>query len=117
MFTASQIARARAATGARVGAEGAHDHSMRLVAAEAAAAAAVETARQAVVVAQAALRAETKREPEPARGSRSPVGRRRQSGIVVAAGAPRCCRLSTVTPEQGRHGRCSPNPTTTSGAC
>ena len=45
MFTASQIARARAATGARAGAEGADDHSTRLAAAEAAAAVAAETAR------------------------------------------------------------------------
>ena len=81
MFTASQIARARAATGARVGAEGAHDHSMRLVAAEAAAAAAAVA--QAAVAAAAALRAEMELELEPAGGgSCSLIGCRRHSSSL-----------------------------------
>ena len=68
MCTASQIARARAAASAR-----ADDRAMCLAATEAAAPA------QAAVAAAAMLRAEMERELEPAGGSRSPIGRRRQS--------------------------------------
>ena len=122
MSTVSQIERAHAAAGAVINPGGdaagarAGDRATHLAAAEAAAAMAAETIEaQAAVAAVAALHAEMEREPEPAGGSRSPVGRRRQSGIVVAAGAPWCYRRSTATPERERHGRCSPSRTTTSG--
>ena len=88
MSTASQIARARAATGAR-----ANDRATRLAAAEAAAATAAEMAKQATAAAQAAvaaaaaLRAEMEQEPKPVGGSHSPVGCRHQSGVVVGAAA------------------------------
>ena len=78
-------------------AAGADDHMMRLAVIEAAAAVAVETARQAAVVAQSAvvattaLRAKMEQEPEPVGGSRSPIGRRHQS--------------PSLEQRHGRHGR------------
>ena len=97
MSTASQIARARTAAGAR-----ADDRATRLAAAEAAAAAAAETAGQAAAAA-AALRAEMEREPEPAGGSRSPVGRRRQSPSPESRRGWRGCSpvLQTVYRDSG----------------
>ena len=75
MSIESQIARARAATGAVINpggdaeGAGARDRTTRIAAAEAAAVA------QAAVAATAALRAEMEREPKLAGGSRSLVGR------------------------------------------
>ncbi|XP_066385284.1 uncharacterized protein [Miscanthus floridulus] len=79
MSTASQIARAHTAAGAR-----ADDRATRRAAVEVVAAATAETARHAAAAAQCAvavaavLRVEMEREPEPAGGSRSLVGRRHQ---------------------------------------
>jgi hypothetical protein len=103
MSTANQIERARAAAGAVINLGGdvvgarAGDRATRLAVAEAVVAVAAETARQAaaatqaMVAAAAALRAEMERERELARGSRSPVGRRRQS--------------LSLERRRGRHGR------------
>ena len=123
--TASQIERPRAAASAVINpggdaaGAGARDRKTRLAAAEAAAEMAkpAVAVSQAAVAAAAALHAEMEREEGRAVRSGAAASHRHQSGVVVAAGAPRCCRQSTATPEGERHGRCSPSRTTMSGAC